>query len=157
MLRLVDDCDDVQTYDPSVDSEPGEGHLAALNDGPERGTVVVIDDEKSVVNFLRATLEMDGYHVYEALTGPLGLGVVQAVAPDVVVLDVMMPGMDGIEVCRRLKELSPALPVVILTARDDRDLEQRCYGAGADRFLTKPLLAGQLTNVVSGLQAEGPR
>ncbi len=120
-----------------------------------RGTVVVIDDEKSVVNLLRAILEMDGYLVYEALTGPLGLGVVEAVEPDAVLLDVMMPGMDGVEVCRQLKGTRPELPVVILTARDDRDLERRCFGAGADRFLTKPLLPGQLTDVVAALGAGG--
>ena len=118
-----------------------------------KGTVVVIDDEKSVVNLLRSILEMDGYVVYQALTGELGLGAVEAVNPDVVVLDVMMPFMDGIEVCRRLKESRPELPIVILTARDDHSLESRCYEAGADHYMKKPLLPGQLSDVVAGLRA----
>lgn len=136
----------------NLDDEP-----AQEDDEPTQGTVVVIDDEKSVVNLLRTILEMDGYHVYEALTGPIGLGVVDAVDPDVVLLDVMMPAMDGVEVCRRLKASHPGLPVVILTARDDRDLERRCYEAGAAHFMTKPLAPGQLTDVIKGLENGRPR
>ena len=119
------------------------------------GTVVVIDDEKSVVNLLRAILEMDGYTVYEALTGQLGLGAVDEVSPDVVLLDVMMPYMDGIEVCRRLKAKRPDMPVVILTARDDRELERQCFEAGADHFMNKPLMPGQLTEVIGTVRANG--
>ncbi len=124
-----------------------------FEDPPAKGTVVVVDDERSVVNLLRAILELDGYLVYEALTGPIGLGVVEAVNPDVVLLDVMMPGMDGIAVCQQLKASHAGLPVVILTARDDRDLERQCYEAGAVHFITKPLLPGQLTDVVAALGA----
>ncbi|HEX4863224.1 MAG TPA: response regulator [Acidimicrobiales bacterium] len=113
--------------------------------------VLVIDDEPSMLQLLRALLEADGFAVYEAMTGPIGLGLIPAVSPRAVVLDVMMPGMDGIEVCARIAAEHPDLPVVILTGRDDGDLERRCLAAGAARFLTKPLLPGQLTDTLSSL------
>lgn len=99
---------------------------------------------------------MDGYDVYEPLTGPLGLGAVEAVIARRGPVDVMMPGMSGVKVCQQLKASHEDLPVVILTARDDRDLELECYRAGADFFLTKPLLPGQLTDVMAGLEARKP-
>lgn len=117
------------------------------------GTVLVVDDEEAIVNLLRATLELDGYTVFEAMTGPIALGLVEIIVPDVVLLDVMMPGMDGIEVCTRLRAHHPQLPIVILTARDDREIERRCYEAGATRFLTKPLMPSQLSSVLSELSA----
>jgi CheY-like chemotaxis protein len=113
--------------------------------------VLVIDDEPSTRLFLRTLLELDGYTVYEAMNGPIGQGLIPVVAPTVVLLDVMMPGMDGVEVCTRIAKDHPGLPVVILTARDDRDLEDRCYAAGASSFMTKPLLSGQLTDVLDTL------
>ena len=138
--------------DSDVDGDVDEMVDDAVEEEETLGTVVVIDDEKSVVNLLRSILEMDGYVVYEALTGQLGLGAVDAVDPDVVLLDVMMPYMDGVEVCRHLKEKRPELPVIILTSRDDRELETRCYEAGADSFLNKPLLPGQLTELVGSFR-----
>jgi CheY-like chemotaxis protein len=118
--------------------------------------VLVIDDEPSTRRFLRTLLELDGYTVYEAMNGPIGQGLIPVVAPTVVLLDVMMPGMDGVEVCTRIAKDYPGLPVVILTARDDRDLEERCYAAGASSFMTKPLLSGQLTDVLDSLAARVP-
>ena len=114
-------------------------------------TVLVIDDESSMLQLLRALLEADGFAVYEAMTGPIGLGLIPAVSPRAVVLDVMMPGMDGIEVCTRIASEYPDLPVVILTGRDDGDLEKRCLAAGAARFLKKPLHPGELTAALRSL------
>lgn len=114
-------------------------------------TVLVIDDEPQMLRFLRVMLETDGYSVYEAMTGPLGLGLIPAVSPDLVLLDVMMPGMDGVEVCGRICLEYPGLPVVILTGHDDVELEQRCLAAGASRFLSKPLMPGQLYDVMESL------
>jgi CheY-like chemotaxis protein len=123
---------------------------AAAVDAP---AVLVIDDEAPMLDLLRALLEADGFAVYEAMTGPIGLGLIPAVAPRAVVLDVMMPGMDGIEVCTRISADHPDLPVVILTGRDDGDLERRCRAAGAAHFLRKPLLPGELTDVLRPLLA----
>lgn len=128
-----------------------EGQTKMLELEESAGTVLVVDDEQVIVNLLRATLEMDGYTVFEAMTGPMALGLVGIIDPSVVLLDVMMPGMDGIEVCRRLRQFHPDLPVVVLTARDDHEVERRCYEAGATRFLTKPLLPDQLAKVLADL------
>ncbi len=135
------------------------GHQAVLGSGE---VVVVIDDEQSVRDLVRTVLELDGYQVYVALNGPVGLGLVDAVEPAVVVLDVMMPGMDGIEVCRQLDH--QAAGVVILTARDDPALEEQCRAVGADRFLTKPVDPSVLAETVTDLatvyrsrRAPGPR
>lgn len=114
-------------------------------------TVLIIDDEQLVLRYLRILLEMDGYTVYEAMTGPIGLGLIPAVDPDVVVLDIMMPGMDGLETCSRITAEYPDLHVVILTARDDRELEDRCLANGASKFLTKPLKPGQLEEALASV------
>ena len=118
-------------------------------------TALIIDDEPLILGLLRAVLEDDGFIVFEAAAGPLGLGLIPAVSPDVVVLDVMMPGMDGVEVCARIAAEYPDLPVVILTARGDRDLAERCMAAGARHFLTKPL-PNHFTDILRSLVEESP-
>jgi two-component system response regulator MprA len=122
-----------------------------VGDTDRQPVVLVIDDERPVLLFLRTLLELEGYEVYDAMNGPMGLSLIPALSPMAVVLDVMMPGMDGIEVCRRIAADHPGLPVVILTARDDVELEVTCRQAGAARFMTKPLLPGQLTDALSAL------
>jgi DNA-binding response OmpR family regulator len=79
----------------------------------------VIDDEDAVQRLVRFPLEREGYRVLGASSGEDGLRLVEAERPDLVLLDLMLPGMDGIEVCRRLRVLSATLPIIMLTARDD--------------------------------------
>ncbi|HEX6394227.1 MAG TPA: response regulator [Acidimicrobiales bacterium] len=134
------------------DSASAEDDFALTVDD-SASAVLVIDDEPSIVRLLRVLLEADGFVVFEAMTGPMGLGLIPVVEPKAVVLDVMMPGMDGVEVCSHITEEFPDLPVVILTGRDDRELEERCMAAGAKRFMTKPVLPGQLTRVLNDVLA----
>lgn len=110
--------------------------------------VLIIDDEDVVLRLVRAILEDEGFTVFEAMTGPIGLGLIPAVSPQAVVLDVMMPDMDGIEVCSRITATYPSLCVVILTARDDPALEDRCRAAGAKHFFTKPFEPQRLTDAL---------
>jgi DNA-binding response OmpR family regulator len=117
----------------------------------DTAAVLVIDDEQAMLRLLRALLEADGFAVYEAMTGPIGLGLIPAVSPRAVVLDVIMPGMDGVEVCARITDQFPNLPVVILTGRDDPDLERRCMEAGATFYMTKPTAPGRLTAVLRAI------
>ena len=117
--------------------------------------VVVVDDERPVLRLVRAVLEMDGHEVYEALNGPIGLGLVAAVSPEVLVLDVTMPGMDGLEVCRRVAEEHPDVGILILTGCADPGIEDRCRRAGAAAFITKPVLPDDLSLAVSALAREG--
>lgn len=115
--------------------------------------VVVVDDERSVLRLVRTVLELDGHEVYEALNGPIGLSLIAAVTPKVVVLDVMMPGMDGIEVCAKVTEEHPDVRVLILTGSGDPSVRDRCMEAGAAVFMTKPVLPDDLSRTVAGLAA----
>jgi DNA-binding response OmpR family regulator len=100
-------------------------------------TILVVDDEKNIVQLARLYLGNEGFHVEEAYDGKQALDKARAVNPDLVVLDIMMPGMDGLSVCRELRKTS-SVPVIMLTARDD-DVEKIVgLEVGADDYMTKP-------------------
>ena len=103
--------------------------------------ILVVDDVEINVRLLEAKLASEYYTVISAVDGPTGLAMAQAEHPDLVLLDVMMPGMDGFEVCRRLKAdtATADIPVVMVTALSDVADRVRGLEAGADDFLTKPL------------------
>jgi DNA-binding response OmpR family regulator len=116
--------------------------------------ILIIEDQADIRRLIRWTLEFEDYEIHEASNGPAGLEQARAIKPDLVLLDVMMPGgLDGFQVCEQLKA-DPALasvPVVMLTARSqqrDRDAGNR---AGADAFLAKPFSPLQLVETVSGM------
>ncbi|MDQ1397244.1 MAG: hypothetical protein QOG64_2503 [Acidimicrobiaceae bacterium] len=111
--------------------------------------VLVVDDDDMIRRLVRTVLEADEYEVVEARNGDLALELTESAHPAVVVLDVMMPGIDGVEVCRRIDHES--VKVVILTARDDPTLEKACREAGADAFLTKPFSSVELLDLVERL------
>ena len=113
----------------------------------ERGArVLVVDDGPQNVALLRAQLERAGYVVDAAGDGASALEAVKAAPPDIVLLDLMMPGIDGYEVCRRLKndELTRAIPVVMVTALTERAAKLRSLEGGADEFLSKPVDRAEL-------------
>ena len=116
---------------------------------PAHPTALVVDDEEVIRRLVRTVLEADDYSVIEAPDGRVALDMVTAVKPSIVILDVMMPDMDGVEVCQRLDH--SAVKVVMLTARDDPELEKRCREAGADAFLTKPFSSIELLDLLEGL------
>lgn len=99
--------------------------------------ILIVDDELSILKYLRANLEAEGYEVLVAMDGAQALQTLEAELPDLVVLDIMMPEMDGLEVCRRLREWSQ-LPVIMLSARDDESDKVQCLDLGADDYITKP-------------------
>jgi two-component system cell cycle response regulator len=105
------------------------------------GRILVVDDIEANVRLLQAKLEAEYYDVLTAPSGAGALAVAAAEQPDLVLLDVMMPGMDGFEVCRRLKddEETRHIPIVLLTALDGRGDRIQGLEAGADEFLTKPI------------------
>jgi two-component system, OmpR family, response regulator ResD len=114
-----------------------------------RRIVMVVDDDEMIRRLLRTVLEVDELEVVEARDGEQALELAQSADPAVVVLDVMMPGIDGVEVCRRLDHA--AVKVIVLTARDDPRLEKSCRGAGADALLTKPFSSAKLLDMVADL------
>jgi len=96
-----------------------------------------VDDELSILKYLRANLEVEGYKVLTAMNGVQALQTLETELPDLIVLDIMMPEMDGFEVCRRLREWSQ-LPIIMLSARDDESDKVQCLDLGADDYITKP-------------------
>ncbi len=103
--------------------------------------ILVVDDIEANVRLLEAKLSAEYYQVLTAYDGPTALAMAAAERPDIILLDVMMPGMDGFEVCRRLKDdaLTRHIPVVMVTALDGRNDRVTGLEAGADEFLTKPI------------------
>lgn len=108
--------------------------------------VLVVDDDDMIRRLVRDVLEIDDLQVVEAHSGEAALQLVDEAQPAVVVLDIMMPGLDGVEVCRRLDHR--LVKVLVLTARDDPRLEDECRQAGADAFLTKPFSSIDLLDKV---------
>ena len=107
--------------------------------------ILVVDDERAVRESLRRALELEGYEIELAADGREALERLEADSqPDALILDVLMPGVDGLEVCRRLRRAGSRLPVLMLTARDA--VENRVAGldAGADDYVTKPFALEEL-------------
>jgi CheY-like chemotaxis protein len=113
--------------------------------------VLVVDDDEMIRRLVRTVLEADDWKVVEARDGHEAFERLEDTEPAVVVLDVMMPGMDGVEVCRKIDHA--AVKVIMLTARDDPALEQACREAGADAFLTKPFSSIALLDLIEELAA----
>jgi len=101
-------------------------------------TILVVDDEPSIVTLLKFNLEQAGYNVLTAEDGPSGLEAALNEKPDLMVLDLMLPGMDGIDVCKTLRQEKVNLPILMLTAKDDEFDKILGLELGADDYLTKP-------------------
>ncbi len=105
--------------------------------------ILVVDDELSIIKFLRANLESKGYEVLAAVDGAEALQTIEMEQPDLVILDIMMPKIDGFEVCHRLREWSQ-IPIIMLSARGDEGDKVKCLDLGADDYITKPFGASEL-------------
>jgi two-component system KDP operon response regulator KdpE len=106
--------------------------------------VLVVDDEAEVMRFLRVTLGAQGYRVVEATTGQQALVEAATRSPDLILLDLGLPDLDGVEVARRIREWS-ATPIIVLSARGQERDKIEALDAGADDYLTKPFGVGELT------------
>ena len=105
--------------------------------------ILIIEDEQPIRRFLRASLSDEGYRLNEASTGAEGLHVAQQPPPDLVILDLGLPDMDGQEIIRRLREWSK-VPIIVLSARDQEAQKIQALDGGADDFVTKPFAIGEL-------------
>ena len=101
-------------------------------------TILIVEDEQSIVDILSFNLMKEGYDTVEALDGAAGLQLALEQDPDLVLLDLMLPGMDGFEVCERIRKAGSAVPIVMLTAREEEDDKVRGLELGADDYITKP-------------------
>lgn len=119
----------------------------------DAATILIVDDEALNRMLLRSVLEEEGYRVLEAPDGEQALQLTEEHAVDLILLDVVMPGIDGIEVCRRVrqKEQLAHVPIILLTALDDSATRTQGSAAGCDDFLSKPVDDSELFARLSGL------
>ena len=118
--------------------------------------ILVVEDEADIAHFLKRGLVYKGFEVDVALDGEQALTMARDQAPDLVVLDLMLPGIDGIEVCRRLRAASE-VPIIVLTARDAVSDKVKGLDAGADDYLTKPFAFDELlARVRAALRRHSP-
>jgi len=113
-------------------------------------TVLVVDDEAPLVNLVTGYLQREGFEVLSAYDGPAALDLVRTHQPEVVLLDVMLPGLDGIEVCRQLRQFSDAY-VLMLTARTEEIDRIVGLSVGADDYVTKPFSPRELVARVKAM------
>jgi two-component system response regulator MprA len=112
--------------------------------------VLVIEDDEAILKLIRRSLAYEGYQVVTATDGPSGLTVARDNPPDLVVLDLMLPGLDGLEVCRRLRSGGPT-PIIILTAKDSINDRVMGLDMGADDYMVKPFNLDELLARVRAL------
>jgi two-component system phosphate regulon response regulator PhoB len=116
-------------------------------------TVLTIDDEKDLIELVRYNLEKEGFQVRGALDGETGLAMALKEMPDIVLVDLMLPGMDGLEVCRRLRadRRTAAIPLIMLSAKSGESDRVVGLELGADDYVTKPFSPRELTARVRAL------
>ncbi len=119
--------------------------------------ILIIDDEWTIQLALQARLSAHGFSVQLASDGPSGLLAAQQYRPDVILLDLRMPDMDGFEVLRRLRSApeTSSIPVIILTANIQDSVKQQARSAGAARFLTKPFESKDIINAILAATSKG--
>jgi DNA-binding response OmpR family regulator len=123
-----------------------EGNQSATqNPGP---TILVVDDNKGVLEFLVLLLSKHGLSVIGASSGSECLNILARRPIDLIILDVMMPVMDGLQVCQRLKKITPSVPIILLTARDDMMTRAAAMDLGISEFVAKPVNNRDLLNRV---------
>jgi two-component system OmpR family response regulator len=115
----------------------------------EASRILVVDDEPAVAEVLLDFLAEAGYTVDVALTGRDALTLIERTPPDVVLLDIRMPDMDGVEVLRRIRAAHPALPVIMITASDDIGVARATLKMGALDYVSKPFDYGYLAQAVA--------
>ena len=106
--------------------------------------ILIVEDEENIVDILAFNLKREGYEPIEAMDGALGLQLALEKDPDLILLDLMLPGMDGFEVCRRLREAGRTTPVIMLTAREEETDKVMGLELGADDYITKPFSMREL-------------
>jgi DNA-binding response OmpR family regulator len=110
-------------------------------------TILVVDDEERMARFIHLNLEHDGFQVVEAYRGMKAIQLLRDVMPDLIILDVMMPDLDGFEVLKMIREIS-SVPVIMLTAKGEEDDRVRGLELGADDYITKPFSPRELVSRV---------
>ena len=120
--------------------------------------VIVIEDEADILEVIQYNLEREGYRVRTARDGQQGLQLIKKEMPDIVLLDLMLPSLDGIEVCRKLKEgpITHSIPIIMVTAKGEESDIVLGLGIGADDYVTKPFSPKELMGRVKAVLRRGP-
>ena len=105
----------------------------------EKGTILIVDDEPRYIQLIAANLVVDGFNVLEALDGEKAVEIVSEQDIDLVLLDVMMPKLDGFETCRRIRGFSQ-VPIIMVTAKGDESDRVQGLNVGADDYIVKPVV-----------------
>jgi two-component system, OmpR family, response regulator len=134
-----------------VPGKPRNGVPGKAGNGVPGAHVLVVDDEPAITDLLSTALRYMGYQVTTAATGNAALEAAATASPDLVVLDVMLPDLDGFEVCRRLREQRDFVPVIFLSARDSEDDRVTGFVRGGDDYVTKPFSLEELTLRIGAL------
>lgn len=115
-------------------------------------TILLVEDEPTTAKLVKMVLQKEGYHVVTADNGPLGLRLATECAPDLVLLDIVLPGMDGFEVCRYLRRDAQTahLPVIMFTSLDRPADQRHGFAAGGDDYIVKPVRREELLDKVRG-------
>lgn len=121
---------------------------------PVNGKILVVDDEERMVRFIRLNLEHDGFVVFEAFKGAQAIQAIRDKLPDLVLLDVMLPDIDGFEVLKLIREVN-SVPVIMLTAKGEEDDRVRGLELGADDYITKPFSPRELVSRVKAVLRRG--
>jgi two-component system response regulator VicR len=109
--------------------------------------ILVVDDDSSIRRFVQVNLEARGYQVLAAADGEEAILMAEKEKPDLFILDIVMPGMDGFEVCRKIRKWSAA-PVIMLSAREGENDREKCAACGANDYLTKPFVLREMLALV---------
>lgn len=112
------------------------------------GRILVVDDEVEACNVLEEFLSSKGHEVYTALDGPTAISKVQEVKPQIVFLDMIMPGMGGMDVLREIKKLDPDVTVIMVTVVTDHEQAKKTLELGAYDYITKPVDLNYMENVI---------
>ena len=128
------------------------------DDPAQRRRILVVDDDPRLLHIVSLYLGIEGYEVIQASNGEDGLRAVSETPPDLVIMDIMMPGMDGVEACRRIREnpASQAIPVLMFSALSGDDDVERARVAGANHLITKPFNLVGLGQVVKSFFTDSP-
>ncbi|MFN8412258.1 MAG: response regulator transcription factor [Anaerolineales bacterium] len=121
-----------------------------MSEALERRRILVVDDEERMVRFIRMNLEHDGFQVVEAFNGKQAIQKLRDVTPDLILLDIMMPDLDGFEVLETVREITN-VPVIMLTAKGEEDDRVRGLEHGADDYVTKPFSPRELVSRVKAV------
>jgi two-component system alkaline phosphatase synthesis response regulator PhoP len=122
-------------------SEPGRPQVDPQNQRQtlkQNALIYVIEDEQDIAELVRFNLALQGYKVEAFLTGETGLAAVQKQKPDLIILDLMLPGLSGLEICKRLRNNGPHIPIIMVTAKGEEQDVVKGLEAGADDYVAKP-------------------